>query len=77
METLVEPQDTSATATIAEELQTEIRRGERLLEHYRKTHQDVCATMITRDLDRAKLAAGVGNRIWMERAVTALGTYEL
>lgn len=76
METLVEPQDTSAAATIAEELQTEIRRGERLLEHYRQTNQAVCETMITRDLDRAKLAAGVGNRIWMERAVTALRTYE-
>lgn len=72
-----ESQTREEAPDIAEELQTEIRRGERLLEHYRKTHQDVCATMITRDLDRAKLAAGVGNRIWMERAVTALGTYEL
>jgi len=76
METLIEKQDTSTAQTLAEELAAEIRRGERLREHYRKTHQAVCETMIVRDLDRAKLAAGVGNRIWMERAVDALRTYD-
>jgi hypothetical protein len=76
METLIEQQNTSAAEMLAEELAVEIRRGERLLDHYRKTHQGVCERMIVRDLDRAKLAAGVGNRIWMQRAIDALRTYE-
>jgi hypothetical protein len=76
METLIEKQDTSTAETLVEELREEIRRVERLRENYRKTNQTVCETMIVRDLDRAKLAAGVGNRIWMERAVDALRTYD-
>jgi len=67
---------TAAAETPAGELRTEIRRGERLLEHYRRTGQRVCERMMERDLERARAAMGIGNIHWMKGSVETLRGYE-
>lgn len=57
-------------------LAAEIRRGERLLQHYRTQGRRAEASMIERDLSRARVAQHVGNGQWIAKAIEALVGYE-
>jgi len=67
---------TAPADCLGEELRTEIRRGERLRDHYRASGRKAELSMIERDLSQAKVNLSIGNMGWMRQSIETLGTYE-